>query len=182
MNNDDNDAPMTASGLYGKQNKLLHKSFETFGVAYTDDKRYWLDVISGVLKRIVTGLSDMSLGERSQMLSHLAIAGAKVYNPHVPRHWAAWKKGDPEPIGTVSRRPMHVPRDKYGMVRKIHAILADMRLPWSYVDEIARTRFEVEFVEWLRGEDLHKVVQMMVVHQKRHGGPGVRDRAQGGAA
>lgn len=163
--------PITASMLYALQNKLMHQAFSRIGMPYHDHKDTWLDTIQGLIKRDIESLSDMNLGERSTILSHLMMKGSKVYSPHVPRHWTAWTKGDPEPTGTISKRPMHVPREKYAMVKKIHAILADMKLPWSYVDQIARERFKVEFVEWLESPDLHKVVQMMVIHQKRNGGP-----------
>ncbi len=162
----------TAQALYGQQNKLLHQAFYMVGMSYEANKTYWKNSISRLVKRNIEGLSDLSLGERSTVLSHLSkTCSGKIYNPHVPRHWNAWQKGDPEPKGKIGHRPMHVPKFKQPRVRKIHAILADMKLPWSYVDKIARERFRVQFVEWLDSDDLQTVVQMMVVHQKRNGGP-----------
>ena len=167
-----NERDDTACALYGVQNKLLHRGFAMAGFGYNDHKDYWIDVISGVVKRKVKGLSGLNLGERSALLSHLAKnGGGRIFNPHVPRHWTTWQKGDPEPKGKIGHRPMHVPKHKKPLVSKIHAVLADMKLPWSYVDTIARDRFQVQFVEWLEMPELIKVVQMMVVHQERHGGP-----------
>jgi len=165
------DEVMTAKGLYQKQNKLLHRAFTDLGMPYEENKGFWSKVIVDLVKRVICSLSELSLGERSSLLSHLSIRGATVHSPYVPRHWNEWKKGDVEPTGTISKRPMHVPKEKYGTVCKIHAILADMKLPWSYVDRIANERYKVAFVEWLNADDLRKVCQMMVFHQNRNGGP-----------
>ena len=162
----------TAEALYGQQNKLLHRGFDMVGMAYDVNKDYWRHAISRLVKRDIAGLSDMNLSERSTVLSHLSrLCSGKLFNPHVPRHWGAWKKGDVEPKGAITKRPMHVPKNKLPKVKKIHAILADMKLPWSYVDAIALDRFGIEVVEFLPADDLQLVVQMMVVHQKRNGGP-----------
>ena len=168
--------PMTARGLYDWQNKLMHRAFSAMCMPYKDNRMYFRAAWSQEFGREVKGMSDLNLGERSRVLNGFSMKGIKIYTPFVPRHWMEWRKDDPEPKGTINQRPMHVPRGKAGMVSKIHAILADMKLPWSYVDDIARKRFRVEFVEWLQAEDLRSVVQMMVMHQKRHGGPGVMDR------
>lgn len=167
---------MKINDVYARQNKLIHQAFTMKGMPYEANKDYWLDVIINIIGRVITSLSDMSLGERSGFLWHMAKSGLKIYNPYVPRAWENWKKGDPEPTGDVTQRPMDVTGDKKAMIRKVSAILADMRLPWSYVDGLAKSRFGVEFVEWLESGDLHKVVQMLVIHQKRNGGPGVRER------
>lgn len=160
---------LTAGELYDRQNKMIHKAFATMGMPYHENKDYWLGVVVEIIRRVVGSLSDLTLGERWSVLARFS-KQTKVYNPYVPKGWGAWKKGDPEPVGTASHRPMAVPGGKQAMVNKIHAILADMRLPWTYVDTIASGRFGVEFVEWLEAPELHKVVQMMVVHQKRKGG------------
>jgi len=161
---------MKASELYARQNKLLHQAFSSKGMPYDDNKDYWLEVFIGVIGRIIKSLSDMTLGERSSVLSQMSTGGLKIYNPFVPRAWDSWKKGDPEPEGDVTNRPLEVAAGKRAMVGKVKAILTDRRLPWSYADEIAKKRFGVDFVEWLEPGDLHKVVQMLAVYQKRQGG------------
>ena len=167
---------MKANEIYARQNKLLHQAFTMKGMPYEDNKEYWLGVVLTVIGRAVMSLAGMSLGERSAVLWHLSASGVKIYNPFVPRAWENWKKGDPEPAADVTKRPMKVAAGKMAMVRKVAAILTDMRLPWSYADELAKSRFGVDFVEWCEPGDLHKVVQMLVIHQKRNGGPGVRER------
>jgi hypothetical protein len=160
--------PMTAQGLYDKQNKLLHKAFVSMCMPYMDNRMFWRATWSQEFKREVKGMSDLNLGERSRVLNGFSLKGLKIFTPFVPRNWMEWKKGDPEPKGGIGKRPMHVPAGKRAMVSKIHAILADMKLPWDYADGIARKRFGVEFVEWCQPSDLHKVVQMMVIYQGRH--------------
>ncbi len=161
----------TAAALYGLQNKIFHQAYSMLGMPYSDNRGYWAGAISLVIGRKVGGISEMSLSERSKTLSYLRQRGTDIYNPHVPRNWGAWKKGDDEPKGTVSKRPMHVPKNKVAKIGKIHAILSDMKLPWSYVDAIALERFKVEVVEFLEPDDLQTVVKMMVYHQNRNGGP-----------
>ena len=69
---------------------------------------------------------------------------------------------------TRSRRKVsNLPKNKKQLMKKLEAIILDMDLTWEYVDAIARKRFNVDAVQWLDGEELFKVVQMMTVHQKR---------------
>jgi len=69
---------------------------------------------------------------------------------------------------TRSRRKINnLPKDKVALMKKLEAIILDMDLTWGYVDAIARKRFNVETAQWLAGEELFKLVQMMAVYQKR---------------
>ena len=56
---------------------------------------------------------------------------------------------------------------KKNLMKKLEAIVLDMDLSWAYVDSIARSRFKVDTVQWLETGDLYKLVQMMVIYQKR---------------
>ena len=68
----------------------------------------------------------------------------------------------------ASRKINSVPKEKKQLMRKLEAIILDMDLTWNYVDAIARSRFKVDAVQWLNSGDLYKLVQMMVIHQKRN--------------
>lgn len=69
---------------------------------------------------------------------------------------------------TRSRRKVNnLPKNKQALMKKLEAIILDMDLSWAYVDSIARSRFKVAAAQWLDGEKLFKLVQMMAVHQKR---------------
>ena len=65
------------------------------------------------------------------------------------------------------RKVNNLPNDKVRLMKKLEAIILDMSLSWEYVDAIARKRFDVDAAQWLDGEELFKLVQMMAVYQKR---------------
>jgi len=68
---------------------------------------------------------------------------------------------------TRRRKPRGLPDGKAATMKKIEAIILDMGLSWAYVDSIAKKRFGVDAVQWLEYEELRKVLQMMIIHQKR---------------
>ena len=65
------------------------------------------------------------------------------------------------------RKVNNLPQSKKQLMKKLEAIVLDMNLSWAYVDSIAKSRFKVDTVQWLEVGDLYKLVQMMVIHQKR---------------
>ncbi len=65
------------------------------------------------------------------------------------------------------RKVNNLPKDKRAMMKKLEAIILSMDLTWAYVDAIARKRFGKDSAQWLEGEELFKLVQMMSVYQKR---------------
>ncbi|MBU1193986.1 MAG: regulatory protein GemA [Proteobacteria bacterium] len=65
------------------------------------------------------------------------------------------------------RKVSNLPKNKKALMKKLEAMLLDMDLPWSYVDSIARKRFGKDAAQWLEGDELYKLVQMMAVYQKR---------------
>lgn len=54
------------------------------------------------------------------------------------------------------------------MLRKVEALLADGKKPWSYAHEMARRMFHVNRVEWLNDHDLHKLVSALQIDANRH--------------
>ena len=162
-----NDTSQAASDVYRKQNVTIHRAMDQLGLPYDENKEMWLQRIERLLnlKHEVESLKELTLGERGRFIRALTESGAKVNNPWVPASMQRWRTGDAE-IGSVSR-PLRVPRAKYGYVRKIYAILTELKLPWAYVDKIAQERFGVERVEWLKVDDLEAVMKMMIYHQNR---------------
>ena len=65
------------------------------------------------------------------------------------------------------RKATGLPTGKREIMRKLEAILLDLNLTWAYVDSIAQKRFGVDAVQWLEPEDLRRVLQMMIYHQRR---------------
>ena len=164
-------AKSPAEPVYGKQNKSLHKAFTASGMPYNANKSYWQNLLAQIAKRVVTGLSDMTLGERYWLIKHFQHKGHSLHNPRIYKGLWDWKKGDPVVVDTTAERPLEVPGNKKGLVSKIGAILTEHKLPWTYVDGIAKKRFGVQVVEWLDYDDLYKVMQMMIKYNRRHGGP-----------
>lgn len=163
--------------VYNAQNKALHKGFALMGAPYNEDKAFWLPLIQKAAKgRKVKGLSDLTLGERWQLIKSMQKQGAHIHNPGIRKALWHWKKGDPEVVAaepdapTVGKRPIRVPKAKQAMVKKIGAILAAQKKPWAYADRIAKDKFGVDFVEFLEIENLEKVMQMLIIHNRRRGG------------
>lgn len=159
-----------ANIIYSKQNKSLHKAFSASGMPYSANRVRWQPVLKNIAGHEVSGLSDMTLGERYKLIQSFQRKGHSLHNPRVYKGLWNWKKGDPVVVVASAERPLEVPGEKQGMVDKIGAILADNKLPWSYADAIAQKRFKVQVVEWLRPNDLEKVMQMLIISNRRHGG------------
>ena len=63
----------------------------------------------------------------------------------------------------------NLPENDRRVMSKINAIRLDMGKKWTWVDGIARQAFDVESVMWVKGEDLRKVLSMVIYHQRRRG-------------
>lgn len=59
---------------------------------------------------------------------------------------------------------------KRAMMGKIGALLADMGLPWSYADEIAKSVCKVDSLTFVPQEQLYKIISALVKRQRRIGG------------
>lgn len=54
------------------------------------------------------------------------------------------------------------------MITKVEALLADMKLPWSYADAIAARQFRIQRVAWCRKEDqLRSIIAALHVEQEK---------------
>lgn len=74
-------------------------------------------------------------------------------------------------------RAPEVTAEKAPYIRKIGALLADMKLPWSYAHGTARQMFEkrgVKRVQWCDTEQLRAVVVALIDEQKKR-----REKATG---
>lgn len=68
--------------------------------------------------------------------------------------------------------PQNVRDEIAGMVTKVGALLAESGKSWNYAHGTAKRMFKVHRVEWLRADQLHKLVAALSYAQKR-------DRAKG---
>ena len=112
------------------------------------------DTYRSLLKRI-TGKSssaDMTSAERNAVIAEFTRLGFKEADR------AARRKAFPGRPATVDERPM---------LRKVEALLASGRRPWSYAHALAKHMFNVARVEWLKDDQLHKVVAALQVDAQR---------------
>ena len=165
----------TATDIYNQQNKIIHRALAEMGMPYRENKTDLCGIFADVLGRRhkIKGLSSLTLGERHRMIKYLRSKGVKAFNPFIGRHLWKWKKTQPDQTITGKRskhepgRPLMVAGDNQPLVGKIHALLADMKLPWSYADGIAMQMHGVDIVEWCEKTQLVGVVSALVVEQKK---------------
>ncbi|MFH1157078.1 MAG: hypothetical protein V1793_25050 [Pseudomonadota bacterium] len=166
--------------IYNQQNRSLHKALDMMGMPYNEHKDELLAAFSEVLgrKRQIDGISSLTLGERHRIIKSLQAKGIRVMNPPVGKHMWRWRKGEPDmgvntdptppPARFESNRPFYpMLAEKQPLVSKVHAILADLKLPWSYADGISLQMFGVKIVEHCSKAQLIKVVTALVVEQKK---------------
>ncbi|MEX2338248.1 MAG: regulatory protein GemA [Aquisalimonadaceae bacterium] len=102
----------------------------------------------------VRSAADLDAGGRRRVLDHLKAVGWK----RKPRRRVAQHPGTPHNL------------NHEGLLQKVQAQLADMGLPWSYADAIARQQCGIERVAWLRKADqLRAVVAALHVEQEKRG-------------
>lgn len=63
--------------------------------------------------------------------------------------------------------PQNVREEIAGMVGKVGAILAEIGKPWGYAHGTARRMFKVHRVEWLRADQLHRLVAALQISANR---------------
>ncbi len=75
-----------------------------------------------------------------------------------------------KPLGGSKRvSGMHsdLPKEKQPMLSKIGAILADLEMPWPYADKVAKKMFGVDRLRWCTTDQTWKVLQALIIFQKR---------------
>lgn len=172
----------TASEIYNRQNKLIHRAFADIGMPYIENRDVWVNRCKSLCKRNVQGLSDMTLHERRGLIDHLKKQGAKLSNPFVYQKIKDWKKHNPDitvsnksgGYGYPGRPAQHYFDDpeKGPMLKKVEALLADAKRPWNYVHSMAKHMAGVDRVEWCNPHNLHKIVAALVIDAKRRKGRG----------
>lgn len=64
-------------------------------------------------------------------------------------------------------KPRTVSADKAPLISKIGALLADMKLPWSYADGIAKQMYKVERVGWCHENQLRGIITALAKNQEK---------------
>lgn len=107
------------------------------------------------LLRRVTGKDStvrMTVGERDQVISELRRLG---FTGTKKTDGSAAFPGRPE---TVDGTPM---------LQKVEALLAEAGRPWSYALAVAKRMFKVERLEWLTGDQLHRLIAALQIDANR---------------
>lgn len=113
------------------------------------------DTYRALLQRVTgkTSSTQMTPAERNLVLGELARLGFKR-------------------VDTADRRRRYPgkPRNvrEVPMLRKVEALLADSKRPWSYAHSMARRMFRVNRVEWLKPDQLHKLVAALQADANRN--------------
>lgn len=63
--------------------------------------------------------------------------------------------------------PQNVREETAGMVAKVGALLAELGKSWNYAHGTAKRMFKVQRVEWLRPDQLHKLVAALQITANR---------------
>jgi phage gp16-like protein len=67
----------------------------------------------------------------------------------------------------VPGAPQHVQDELAAMMSKVGAILAEMGKSWNYAHGAAKRMFKVHRVEWLRPDQLHRLVAALQISANR---------------
>lgn len=156
-----------ATAIYNQQNKVIHRALRDIDMPYEENKEELLALFTGIIGHKINGLSDLTLGERNQIIRYYQKKGLRLFKPFIGKDIRDWRKGDAEIDSLKTARPLNVPTDKKRMINKIWAILTDMDLSWEYADGISKNMFGIGIVEWCSPDQLHKVVAAMVINQRR---------------
>ncbi|MCE8027523.1 regulatory protein GemA [Halomonas daqingensis] len=76
---------------------------------------------------------------------------------------------EPKPAKKAGRKAPNPPRSRQRVMDKIEAMLADAGRPWAYADGMAQRMFQVERVDWLDDDQLHRLMQALIIDAKRQG-------------
>ncbi len=134
-----------AEKLIGKRQKaLLHVARSKLGMTEEEYR--------GLLRSVgASSSSELSYRTFDELMDKLRAAGFR------PVHRTAKKSG------------MHLDsaEGKQPMLSKIEAILADLNMPWSYADKVAKKMFAVDRLRWCTQEQTWKVLQALIIFQNR---------------
>lgn len=118
------------------------------------------DVYRSMLAR-VTGLrsaKDMDARQREAVIAELRRLGAReAFRNHDRAHFQRKFRGKPQSVAPEVK----------ALIGKVGALLADSRREWAYAHGMAKRMFKSERVEWLRADQLHKLIAALEVDKRR---------------
>jgi phage gp16-like protein len=110
-----------------------------------DDETY-RSIVRLVSNGRESSAGQLDYAERKKLLEHFEARG--------------WKN-----IKTAT--PTAAKRTNQPLVNKVGALLADMKLPWSYADGIAKRMYNRDRVQWCEAEELRGVIAALVKRQEQ---------------
>ena len=75
----------------------------------------------------------------------------------------------PKPAKKAGRKAPRPPRSRQAEMKKVEALLAEAGRPWAYADGMAKRMFDVERVDWLDDDQLHRLMTALIIDAKRQG-------------
>lgn len=118
------------------------------------------DVYRSMLER-VTGLrsaKDMDTPQREAVIAELRRLGAvKAFKNHDRAHFQRKFRGKPKSVAPEVK----------ALIGKVGALLADSQREWAYAHGMAKRMFKSERVEWLRADQIHKLIAALEVDKRR---------------
>jgi len=153
-----------ASEIYWLQNRIIHKVLLKLGMPYEEEKEYWLVVIKNVIGREVSGLSEMTLGERDLFIKYLqkTCKHLKIKNPPVPKSLRDWKKGEKD-------KSFNFRRERDPLIRKIFAVWAELGYEPKELRALVKNVFKIDDVRWLRTDQLDRLLRMLIARAEKKG-------------
>ncbi|SES24451.1 Mu-like prophage protein gp16 [Vreelandella subterranea] len=76
---------------------------------------------------------------------------------------------EPKPAKKAGRKAPRTPRSRQNVMAKIEAMLTHAQRPWAYADSMAKRMFNVERVDWLDDDQLHRLMTGLIIDAKRQG-------------
>lgn len=110
-----------------------------------DDETY-RSIVRLVSNGRESSAGQLDYAERKKLLEHFENRGWKNSKMATPK--AAKKTNQP-------------------LVNKVGALLADMKLPWSYADGIAKRMYNRDRVQWCEAEELRGVIAALTNRQEQ---------------
>ena len=120
---------------------MIHMAKAQLGL---DDDTY-RDIVRLVSNGRESSAGKLDYAERDKLLDHFIARGFKVQK-HVT------------PVVDAARTPI---------MGKVGALLADMKLPWTYADAMAKRMFNKPKIQWCDHEQLSAIVTALVKRQEK---------------
>lgn len=100
----------------------------------------------------VSSSADLDDKGRDTLLRHMERVGAKFESATRSRKVAGYP-------GKPAKMTMQL--------EKVEALLADMKMPWSYVNSMCKHMFGVDRIQWCKSDQLQPIIAALVVEQKK---------------